>query len=95
MTTHIKVKWDTVFNAAVEKETTLEKESAIPFKNAPEWANYYVRNCDGSITYFEHQPEIEWQHYFCNTGRQLKVDANLGYTPSWRKTIRKRPGKVQ
>jgi hypothetical protein len=26
MTTHIKVKWDTVFNAAVEKETTLEKE---------------------------------------------------------------------
>ena len=26
MTTHIKVKWDTVFNAAVDKETTLEKE---------------------------------------------------------------------
>jgi len=26
MTTHIKVKWDTVFNAAVEKETALEKE---------------------------------------------------------------------
>ena len=26
MTTHIKVKWDTAFNAAVDKETTLEKE---------------------------------------------------------------------
>ncbi len=26
MTTHIKVKWETVFNAAVDKETTLEKE---------------------------------------------------------------------
>jgi hypothetical protein len=26
MTTHIKIKWETVFNAAVDKETTLEKE---------------------------------------------------------------------
>ena len=26
MTTHIKVKWDTLFNAAVDKETALEKE---------------------------------------------------------------------
>jgi hypothetical protein len=26
MTTHIKVKWETVFNAAVDKETALEKE---------------------------------------------------------------------
>lgn len=26
MTTHIKIKWDTVFNAAVDKEIALEKE---------------------------------------------------------------------
>ena len=28
MTTHIKLKWDTVFNAAVEKETAVEKYQA-------------------------------------------------------------------
>ena len=88
-TVNISPGWPTVQGKPVEI-----KESAVPFKNAPDWANYYVRNCDGSITYFEHQPEIEWQHYFCNTGRQLEVDAGLPYTPGWRKTIRKRPGSV-
>ena len=67
------------------------KESRIPFKNAPEWAQYYVRNCNGSETYFEHQPEIEWQHYFCNTGRQATFEGQPKYVPNWRQTIRKRP----
>jgi hypothetical protein len=69
------------------------KESAKPFKNAPGWANYYVRQLNGDIVFYEHTPEIEWQHYFCNTGQQLAVEdkTHSGYNPAWRKSIRKRP----
>lgn len=85
-TVDIAQHWATAPGAEIEI-----KESKIPFKTAPDWANYYVRNCDGSVTYFEHQPSVEWQHYYCNTGRSLDVDTDVGYTPGWRKTIRKRP----
>jgi hypothetical protein len=88
-TVDISPGWSTVQDHGKPIEI---KESVRPFKEAPDWANYYVRNCNGSVTYFEHQPEIEWQSYFCNTGRHLRVEAGLAYTPGWRRTIRKRPG---
>lgn len=68
------------------------KESKVPFKNAPDWANYYVRTLQGDIIFFEDQPSIEMMHYYCNTGRKLEIEDPKGkYNPAWRQSIRKRP----
>ncbi len=68
------------------------KESNIPFKNAPEWANFYVRTLQGNIMFFEDQPSIEMMHFYCNTGRQLEIeDTTRDYNPGYRQSIRRRP----
>ncbi len=81
-------------NWTTAKGTPIEiKDSAKPFKNAPEWANYYTRDSGGYVIYFEDQPGIEGQHWYCNTGRKTDLIPPVKpvYVPSWRKSIRKRP----
>lgn len=76
----------------VKGKTVKIKESKVPFKNAPDWANYYVRTLQGNIVFFEDKPSIEMMHYYCNTGRKLEIeDPNRNYNPAWRQSIRKRP----
>jgi len=68
------------------------KESAKHFVNAPEWANYYTRDCGGDVIFFENKPSIEWQHWYCNDGRKTdRMKPKPIYDTAWRKSIRKRP----
>ena len=45
------------------------------WKDAPEWARYLTRDCDGSLTWHETEPYFSEaaQSYLCRKGRALMV----------------------